>query len=96
MRIGKTQIYRCYDCNGVLLYAGISLSVMSRIGGHKNLARWFLKVKRIEIETKSTRKAALNKEAKIIEMEKPLHNKARNPLHKKKKQKKRGRRCWQQ
>jgi hypothetical protein len=41
---GRTALYRHRDCNGTLLYVGISLSVAAHLAQHANTSRWFAEV----------------------------------------------------
>lgn len=70
-----TQLYRHYDANGSLLYVGISLSTVHRLGQHAYHSDWFKTISRVSIETFPTREAALLAERKAITEEGPLHNK---------------------
>jgi hypothetical protein len=44
------HLYRHFDKDGTLLYVGISLSAINRLGQHKDNAHWFSSIKRVEIE----------------------------------------------
>tara|TARA_R110000868_G_scaffold210464_1_gene460521 strand:- start:102 stop:656 length:555 start_codon:yes stop_codon:yes gene_type:complete len=68
------QLYRHFDQNGLLLYVGISLSSLNRLGQHKDNSHWFESISRVEIENFETRKEAIEAEAKAIFAEKPKHN----------------------
>ena len=35
------QLYRHFDCDGVLLYVGISLSTVARLCEHKHSSKWY-------------------------------------------------------
>lgn len=72
-----TFLYRHYDKKGVLLYAGISLSVVNRLSQHKNGSAWFRDIAKVEIESCATREEALEKERRAIIEEKPKHNKTK-------------------
>jgi len=69
-----TDLYRHYDKDDNLLYVGISISTLQRLGQHRNNARWFDSISRIEIEKCPDRAAALKSEAKAIIMENPAYN----------------------
>lgn len=69
-----THLYRHFDKDGDLLYVGISLSTVHRLGQHQENSHWFESITRVEIERFPTREAALQAEAMAIKHEKPLHN----------------------
>jgi len=69
-----TDLYRHFDKDDNLLYVGISLSTLQRLGQHKRNARWFNSITRIEIEKCADRAEALNMEAQAIKKEKPIYN----------------------
>ena len=69
-----TDLYRHYDKDDNLLYVGISLSTLQRLGQHKRNARWFDSITRIGIEKCSDRDEALRKEAYAIKTERPVYN----------------------
>ena len=68
-----TALYRHFDSDGRLLYVGISLSAIIRLAEHR-ASPWFDDIAHVEIEHRSTRKAALAAERAAIRNEKPLHN----------------------
>jgi predicted GIY-YIG superfamily endonuclease len=70
----KTYLYRHFDKNDQLLYAGISLSAFQRLAQHRNHAHWFEQISRVEMEQFDTREEALAAERVAIEREKPLFN----------------------
>ena len=70
----KTHLYRHFDKNGALLYVGISLSALNRLGQHCDHSAWYNSISRVEIETFEARELALEAEAKAIFNEKPKHN----------------------
>jgi predicted GIY-YIG superfamily endonuclease len=70
----KNQLYRHFNKDGVLLYVGISLSALNRLGQHSDHSHWFGAISRVEIENFPTRESALEAEALAIHDEKPLHN----------------------
>ncbi len=69
-----TKLYRHFDMQGRLLYVGISLSAIQRLGQHQKESRWFDSITRVEIETFRTRDEAMVAEAKAIATEHPLYN----------------------
>jgi predicted GIY-YIG superfamily endonuclease len=68
------HLYRHFDKSGALLYVGISLSAIQRLGQHKDNAHWFCQITRVEIENYPTRAEARDAEKKAISSENPLHN----------------------
>lgn len=72
------QLYRHFDCEGALLYIGISASTPARTGVHMAVSPWAAQIARIEIEALPDREAAMQAEMKAILTEKPLHNKTWN------------------
>lgn len=72
------QLYRHFNAAGQLLYIGISLAAIQRLGQHRENARWFRSIARIEIENFPDWESAAAAEVEAIEKEKPLHNVARN------------------
>lgn len=71
---GVTHLYRHFDAAGRLLYVGISLSAIARLGEHKAAAHWFWHIARIEVTAYATRASAMKAERLTIQREKPLHN----------------------
>ena len=70
----KYQLYRHYDSDKKLLYVGISLSSISRLGQHKVNSHWFDSISYIKIEKCTDKSDALSKERFAILKEKPIHN----------------------
>jgi len=70
----KTALYRHFDAGGKLLYVGISLSAVQRLSQHKQTAKWFGKIARIDIEWWPDRASALTAEAIAIAREAPAWN----------------------
>jgi len=70
----KTHLYRHFDKDGALLYVGISLNALNRLGQHSDHSDWYNSISRVEIEVLDTREMALDAEAKAIFDEKPKHN----------------------
>jgi hypothetical protein len=68
------HLYRHFDKSGALLYVGISLNALNRLGQHKDHAHWFCQIARVEIENYPTRETAREAEKKAISSENPLHN----------------------
>jgi len=69
-----TSLYRYFNNAGELLYVGISINAVYRLGQHKETAPWFEFIDRIEIEKFESFKLALAAEKIAIQAEKPLHN----------------------
>lgn len=74
----NTDLYRHFDSNGNLLYVGISLSTLNRLGQHKDNSHWFNSISNITIEKFNNRDKALIAERDAIINEKPLYNKVYN------------------
>ncbi len=70
----QTALYRHYAQDGTLLYVGISLSAVHRLGQHKDNAHWYCNISRVDIEQFKTRGDALLAEKTAIQQEHPLHN----------------------
>lgn len=69
-----TALYRHFDCDGRLLYVGVSLSAIKRTAQHRQRASWFTEITRIEIEWHTSRSAAELAEKRAIKAERPLYN----------------------
>lgn len=74
VRAGRTALYRHFDAGGALLYVGISLNAIARLGQHRLTASWFESIARIELEWFATREAAADAERVAIQTERPIHN----------------------
>lgn len=71
----KTHLYRCYDNQNQLLYAGVSLSAFNRFIQHKSSSKWAKKmVININIEHFDSRELALAAEKAAIKTEYPKFN----------------------
>lgn len=70
----RTSLYRHFNGEGQLLYVGISLSAIQRLGQHKEHSDWFESITRVTIEQFDTREEALEAERSAIFRERPLHN----------------------
>lgn len=68
-------LYRHFDSDGVLLYVGVSWSVMHRLTQHKTAANWFPLIRTITIVPYTDRQEAIHAEMTAINNEKPLYNK---------------------
>lgn len=76
----KCQLYRHFDCNGVLLYVGISQDHLSRTYQHSKRSPWFEKIHYITVEHFETRDQAMEAELFAIRTELPLFNKKHSVL----------------
>ena len=70
----KTSLYRHFDKEGNLLYVGISLNALTRLGQHSAYSTWYKSIANVTIEHFETREDALHAETKAIIKEKPAHN----------------------
>jgi predicted DNA-binding transcriptional regulator AlpA len=71
---GVTHLYRHFDSAGRLLYVGISLSAIARLGEHKVSSHWFWQIAKIEVTAYASRASAAKAERITVQREKPLHN----------------------
>lgn len=74
----KTVLYRHFDADNVLLYIGISKSLLNRISQHSHVSHWFESISLIKLEWFATREEALEAERNAILYERPLYNIAMN------------------
>lgn len=72
---GEHCLYRHFDAPGNLLYVGISLSAVKRLGEHNRSARWADQIVRVEITRLPTRRAVEAAEQAAIKAERPIYNK---------------------
>jgi hypothetical protein len=70
----RTELYRHFDAEGVLLYVGESLSTTARLIGHRHKSPWFDEITRVEVEHFPTREAAKAAEDRAIAEEHPKYN----------------------
>ena len=75
----KTDLYRHFNADGVLLYVGVSLSAIERLIGHRG-SKWSHEIANVTVEPFRSRNAALAAETKAIRIEKPLYNKKSRPI----------------
>lgn len=68
------QVYRHFDSAGALLYVGVSLSTIQRLGQHADHSAWFKSIARVEIQHFETRELALKAERDAIIAENPKYN----------------------
>lgn len=76
-----TALYRHFSADGRLLYVGISLQAVTRTMQHRNRARWYAEITRIDLEWFPSRSAAEHAEKLAIKAEKPLYNIIHNKAH---------------
>ena len=72
--VSSTQLYRHFSEDGTLLYVGISLSTLKRLGQHKQNSKWFAEIVTVTIEHYDCRQTAAAKECEAIQKEKPRYN----------------------
>ena len=70
----RTSLYRHFNEEGELLYVGISLSAIQRLGQHKEHSDWYQSIASVTLEHFETREEALKAEREAIFRERPLHN----------------------
>lgn len=70
----KTYLYRHFNAENELLYVGISLNAINRLGQHKDNSHWFDLICRVDIQNFNTKEEALDAETLAILNEKPKHN----------------------
>src|SRR5688572_17357580 len=68
------QLYRHFDSAGALLYVGIALCSIQRLGQHKLGAAWFQRIATVRIEHYPDVRSALRAEVKAIREERPIFN----------------------
>lgn len=73
-----SSLYRHFDREQKLLYVGVSISAVKRLGEHALHSHWHSQIANVTIEHFETRKEAIAAEKEAIESEKPLHNIAHN------------------
>jgi hypothetical protein len=70
----RTALYRLFDCDGKLLYVGITCNVDSRMSSHASAKPWWGHVVRQDVEWFPDRPTALAAEVNAIVSEAPAHN----------------------
>jgi predicted DNA-binding transcriptional regulator AlpA len=79
----KTSLYRHFSKDKKLLYVGISLSALTRLGQHALNAKWFNSISSVSIEHFDTLEKAIKAERAAIIQEDPQHNiKHKNSVYK--------------
>lgn len=68
------HLYRHFNRDGDLLYVGVSLSAIQRLGQHAEHSHWYSSISRVEIENFETREEVLAAERRAIIEENPRHN----------------------
>lgn len=69
-----TALYRHFDCNGKLLYVGVSIDPIIRLKEHKGTSDWFREISSITIEWFPSRWLARRAEEDAILREAPTFN----------------------
>lgn len=69
-----TQLYRHFDRKGKLLYVGISLSAIIRLGSHMVGSSWADEIDTVRVQNFETRELALSAERIAIQREAPKYN----------------------
>ena len=70
----RTSLYRHFASNQTLLYVGVSLSAVQRLGQHRLSSHWYEDITIITIEWFNTRLEAEQAEYLAIIKENPKHN----------------------
>lgn len=68
------DLYRHFDEQGELLYIGISLSAMARLGQHKRTSEWVDQISTMTIEKYNSREELKVAEKLAVAHEKPKYN----------------------
>jgi hypothetical protein len=76
----RTDVYRIYDDEGLMLYVGISYDACIRIRQHARTAAWWEMASRISVTTFADRWTAAKEEAFTIMMDAPPFNIGRDPV----------------
>lgn len=76
-----TSVYLYRDCNGMLIYVGITARSVTRNLEHNKTKEWWGFVTRQEVEHYETRQKALAREATLIAHHSPPFNIQQNPNH---------------
>ena len=67
-------LYRCWDCNGQLVYIGVTNSYSQRMYHHRARTPWWRVVAKISTTPYPNRHTALKAETEAIEAERPTYN----------------------
>ena len=79
----KTDLYRHFDSEGMLLYIGISFHTLFRLADHRGESSWYDNIRTVTIEKFPSREAAEQAERAAIKSELPKHNEAHHPKNSK-------------
>jgi predicted GIY-YIG superfamily endonuclease len=71
---GPTALYRLFDIDDVLIYAGISKEPTARFAAHRASKAWWAEVRRIDIQWHASRTDAAQAEIDLIRAERPRYN----------------------
>lgn len=74
----ECALYRHFDASGALLYVGVCLDVVDRLGKHKHRSEWFTEIRTITIEWYPSKAEAEAAEDRAITEERPRYNMAGN------------------
>lgn len=77
----ETALYRHFDADDGLLYVGISLNYLNRLGDHRKGSPWFRLIARTTVEWFQSREEALEAERAAIMVEAPQCNVIHNRSH---------------
>lgn len=69
-----TTVYRFFDQYDRLLYVGISIQPLNRLGQHQSSKSWWTQIVRVEMVHYADRATAKAVETKAIQDERPLYN----------------------
>lgn len=67
-------LYRMYDVEHTLLYVGVTLSLVDRVGSHQTGSAFWPDVRTITVEHYADRPTALKAEVSAIQLEHPTYN----------------------
>jgi hypothetical protein len=67
-------VYRFFDADDRLLYAGSPESPRTRLRSHLCLGEWLKDIHRVQVQEFATRNAALAEKATALVAEAPMHN----------------------
>jgi predicted GIY-YIG superfamily endonuclease len=73
-------LYRCRSKDGSLLYAGVSITLLTRMASHETAQPWWHEVARIDVEMFPSEAAARDAERAAITAEMPRYNVQHNPM----------------
>lgn len=73
--MGDYVVYRHFNCEGDLLYVGMTSNIGARNLQHKNRSHWFSQVSMITLDWFADKQEAKDTEASAICSESPIYNK---------------------